>query len=122
MLTIQQRDVEPGIVVVEISGRITLGRESQQLEWLVSDLLAKQHKKVIFDLSSVTRLDSTGVGIIVLSCGKLRASGGDLKVAGATGNVAEIFRLTNLNQIVQLYPTAAAAAEKFATPPSPKQS
>jgi anti-sigma B factor antagonist len=108
------RHIEPDIVVVEAAGRIVFGPECQQFEWLVSDLLREGKKRIIFDLSRVSHIDSTGVGIVVLCSGKVTAEGGELRVAGATGLVDRILRISKVHSIVALHPTIAAAVEGFA--------
>jgi anti-sigma B factor antagonist len=113
MLEIQTKDLPPDIVVLEIKGRITLGRESKQLEWAVETLVGEGRKKVILDLSGVTNVDSTGIGIIVMSAGKLKKAGGELRVAGATAHVEDVLKMTNIDQIVVLHSTTAAAASGF---------
>ncbi len=113
MLEIQTKALQPDIVVLEITGRITLGRESKQLEWAVESLVGEGRKKVIFDLAGVTNVDSTGIGIIVMSSGKLKKAGGELRVAGATAHVEDVLKMTNIDQIVVLHPTTAAAAANF---------
>jgi len=113
MLEIQTKHVDPDIVVLEIAGRITLGRECKQLEWAVESLVGEGRKKVIFDLSGVTFVDSTGIGIIVMSAGKMKQAAGELRVAGAAAHVEEVLKMTSVDQIVGLHPTAAAAAAGF---------
>jgi anti-sigma B factor antagonist len=113
MLEIQTKQLESDIVVLEIKGRITLGRESKQLEWAVESLVGEGRKKVILDMTGVTNIDSTGIGIIVMSAGQLKKAGGELRVAGATAHVEEVLKITNLDKIVVLHPTAAAAAKGF---------
>jgi anti-sigma B factor antagonist len=108
-LNIQRRSIEPDNVVVEIAGRIVAGPECQQIEWLISDLLSQEEKKIVFDISDVSHIDSTGVGIIVMCFGKMKKAGGDLRVAGARGIVEEVLKMTKVDRIISLYPTAAAA-------------
>ena len=67
----------------------------------------------IFDIAGVTNIDSTGIGIIVVSSGKLKKAGGELRVAAASAHVEEVLKMTNLDQIVGLHPTTAAAAASF---------
>ena len=110
--TIQEQSVDD-VVVLKISGRITLGRNCQQVEWKVEDLLGGEKTKIVLDLSDVDHLDSSGVGIIMMCYGKAKKSGGELRLAGVTGNVERILKAVNLERIFQFYPTAAAAAERF---------
>jgi anti-sigma B factor antagonist len=112
-MEIQTKRVSPDIVVLEITGRITLGRECKHLEWTTEGLLRDNEKKIIVDLSHVTQLDSTGIGIIMMCAGQLKQAGGELRVAGATGHVENVLKMTNVGQVVGLHPTAAAAAIGF---------
>ena len=112
MMAIQTKNVDPDIVVLEISGRITLGRECKQLEWSTESLVRENKKKVVFDLSGVTHIDSTGIGIIVMSAGQLKQAGGALHVC-AQGRIEEILKMTNVDKVVGLHPTIAAASANF---------
>ncbi len=113
MLEIQTKHVQADIVVLELKGRITIGRDCKELEWAVEKLVGEGRKKVIFDLSGVTTVDSTGIGIIVMSSGQIKKTGGELRIAGATAHVAEVLKMTNVDQIVILYPTTVAASADF---------
>jgi anti-sigma B factor antagonist len=111
MLDIQTKHLPPDIVVLEITGRITIGRECKQLEWATDSLVReKQQKKIIFDLSGVTHIDSTGIGIIVMSAGQVKQAGGELRLAGANKHVDQVLKLTSVEKLVSSYPTLAEAA------------
>lgn len=114
MLEIQTKHLQPGIVVLEITGRITIGRECKQLEWATENLIReKQEKKVIFDLTGVTHIDSTGVGIIVMSAGQMKEAGGELRLAGPNKHVEQVLKLTSIDKLVTWTPTVKEAAVSF---------
>jgi len=114
MLEIQTKHLPPDIVVLEITGRITIGRECKQLEWATDTLVReKQEKKIIFDLSGVTHIDSTGVGIIVMSAGLAKQAGGELRLAGASKHVEQVLKLTSVDKLVSWNPTVSEAAVGF---------
>ncbi len=113
MPQIQRKYMDPDIVLVQISGRITLGYECQDVEWAVEELIRDEKKKVVFDLTGLSHIDSTGIGIIVMCNSKMRAAGGELRLASLQPRIAELMRITRLDQIMQFYPTAAAAMEDF---------
>ena len=110
-LHIAEKRIEPDIVVVEIGGRITFGPECHQVEWLIAHLLSEAEKKIILDISHVTRVDSTGVGIIVLCFGKVMNAGGELRVAGTQGIVKDTLKIAKVDSLMVLYPTVEAATE-----------
>ena len=112
MLDIQTKNVDPDVVVLEMTGRITMGRDSKQLEWSTDNLVRENKKKIVFDLSGVTHLDSTGIGIIVMCAGQIKQAGGKLRVC-AQGHVERVLKLTNVDKVVELHPTMAAASAGF---------
>ncbi len=75
MLEIQTTHLRLDVVVLEITGRIKIGREGKQLEGAVDSLVSGERKKVIFDLTGVTHIDSTGIRIIVMSAGQVKRAG-----------------------------------------------
>ena len=114
MLEIQTKHLPPDIVVLEITGRITIGRECKQLEWAADTLVReKQEKKIIFDLTGVTHLDSTGVGIIVMSAGQAKQAGGELRLAGANKHIESVLKVTSMDKLVSWAPTVTEAAARF---------
>lgn len=113
ILSIERRKVEPDIAVLAMTGRITMGSDSQKIEWGLAELLKENQRKVIFDLTGVTFLDSSGIGILVMCHAKLKKGGGALRIAGAQGMVEETLNMTSVNKLVPFYPTAAEAAQGF---------
>jgi anti-sigma B factor antagonist len=113
ILKIEQSSIAPDIDVFTMSGRLTMGSDSQQVEWNLAKLLNENHKKVIFDLSRVNYLDSSGIGILVMCHAKLKKAGGSLRIAGAEGMVRQIIEMTNVNKLVDLFATASEASKDF---------
>jgi len=111
ILSIEQKRIDPDIVVMELSGRITMGSDSQKIEWAVVQLLKESQKRVIFDLSNVCYVDSSGVGILMMCYAKLKKAGGALYLVGVQGMVEEALAMTSVNKIVPLYSTTKKAAQ-----------
>jgi anti-anti-sigma factor len=113
-LEVQRKRIEPDVILVEIVGKVVYGPECQQIEWLTAELLEEGEKKIIFDISRVHHLDSTGVGIVIMCSGKVKEAGGELRVAGAEGHVKAVLKITEVGKILALYPSSADALEGFA--------
>ena len=109
MPQIQKTVIEPDVLLVEVSGRFALGRECQIVEWTVEELIAGGQKRVVFDLSKLEYLDSTGVGILATCCGRMEAAGGEMRLACVQPRVADLLRLTKLDRVIRLYPPVADA-------------
>ncbi len=78
LLQIETRRIEPDITVLTLTGKITMGRECQKVEQTVKDLLQQNFKKLIFDITAVDHIDSTGVGILAYGFGAVTRAGGIL--------------------------------------------
>ena len=113
MLQIQRKEVQPDITVLEIAGKIILGRDCKHLEWTTDNLIRENQKKIIFDLSGVTHIDSTVIGILVMSAGQVKNAGGQLRVACPEGHVEQVLKLTNIDKVISLHPSTLAAAAGF---------
>lgn len=107
---ISHEEVAPGKVLITLTGKIMMGAGGDQIVPLVEDLMRDGKRIIIFDLSGVTALDSTGVGHFIVSFNKLVAVGGEMRMAGATGHVFQTFHVSLLDQIFPFFPTAEAAA------------
>jgi anti-sigma B factor antagonist len=113
ILTIASKQIPPDITVLELSGRIVMGNNSRDVELKLAELLRENARKIIFDLSAVTIVDSTGIGILVVCQGKINKEGGSLRIAGATGNVEDTMKITNVDKILNVFPSVSAAAASF---------
>lgn len=68
--------------------------------------------QLIVDLSGVTFLDSTALGVLTGTAKRLRAGGGELLVASADPRVRRLFELTGLLEAMQLERSLAEAVER----------
>lgn len=73
--------------------------------------LAESSKALVVDLTKVSFLASLGVRSLMLSAKTLLRRGADMAVCGANDNVDKVLRATGFDEIVDLYPDFASAAE-----------
>lgn len=114
VLTLETRQIEPGIIVIEIGGTISLGPESGRIEAAVLKALNEGIQKLVIDLSEVTYIDSTGVGVIAYCFGKVSQKGAQAAVSGARGLVMEVFKLTRLDSVIAFFPDVDSARDGLA--------
>ena len=107
---IVKRELKPGIIVLELAGRLQMGVECKQLELALDDLLRKHQTRVVLDLSQVSKLDSGGLGKIVNCFSRLKTAGGSLCLAGPSGMIDGVLKLTHADHFLKVYPTALDAA------------
>lgn len=114
MFEMRKELVAPDLAVLHLSGRIAMGKPCQEIDAMVDELIREGISKVVLDLVHVDRVDSTGFGTIVLNSGKLKKAGGELRVAGATGIVAEIAHSSQIPRIVPFHSTVEDAVAGIA--------
>ena len=113
LLHIETQHMDPDITVVVLACKIVMGPDSIGLETMVHSLLKRNEKKIIFDLSRVYYVDSTGLGTIATCFTRVTRAGGGFRLAGVGERVRQLFKITSLDKVVAFYPTALAAAESF---------
>lgn len=112
-MQIVNKELKPGIIVLELTGPLQMGVECKQLELAFDQLLRDNHTRVVLDLSRLTKLDSGGLGKIVDCFSRAKKAGGSLLLAGATGMMEGVLKLSHADRFLKTYPTALAAAESF---------
>jgi anti-sigma B factor antagonist len=112
-LGVERQDVEGTISVITLRGKLMLGEECAQLETLVPQLLKTGRKNLIFELSGVTHIDSTGIGRFIDTYSRVGQVGGQMRLAGASGAVRDSFRVTRLDTVFRFYPTVEEARESL---------
>ena len=113
ILTIEKKQIASDITVLEMVGRIIMGNNSREVELKLAQVLNEHCKKIILDLSGITMLDSTGVGILVLGHAKVKKEGGEMRIAGPKGVVEDILKMTSVDKLVPVFPTVEEAAVNF---------
>ena len=116
-MLVVKKQIRPGVVVMEINDSIRMGPNLQQIEKEVDGAVRQNDKCIIFDLSNVTYVDSTGIGTIVRLMARLKKVGGTLRLTGVKGMVEGVLKLTQVDKIIEICPTAADACRDL--PPSP---
>lgn len=111
-LQLVEKEVK-GVVVLELSGRVTLGDESTQLRTKIKDLLAQGKKRLVLDLGNVSYIDSAGLGTLVAGYTSSQNQGTGMKLASLTKRFREQLTITKLVTVFDVYDTVAEAVKSF---------
>lgn len=101
------------VIVLDISGRITLGEGNVMLREIVRDLADKGTKRIVLNLSEVNYVDSSGVGELVKTHTTIQNKGGQLKLASLNKRVHDLLELTRLSSVFDIQKDEAAAIKSF---------
>jgi anti-sigma B factor antagonist len=106
-LHLAQRGYESWLITA--AGEIDLAT-SPELRALIRDVLAKEGSRyLVIDLSAVTFLDSTGLGVLVWAHHRMRARSGDLTLAGPNETCLRLLELTQLARLIAIAPSVEIA-------------
>jgi anti-sigma B factor antagonist len=70
--------------------------------------------KLVFDLSRLRFVDSSGLGAFISCLRKLNAKGGDVKLCGMSKQVRAVFELVRMHRIFDICGTKEEAVHAFA--------
>ncbi len=74
----------------------------------ITEYITAGHQRLIIDMSKVSFIDSSGLGALV-SCLKLLGDSRDMVLCNISAPVLSLFKLTRMDQVFQIYPSAEAA-------------
>ena len=102
------------VVIVDVSGKITLGDGGDvTLRDKMRSLIQQEHKKVLLNLGDVSYVDSAGLGEIVQSYATVTKNGGKLKLLAVTKRIKDLLSSTKLLTVFECHDTEAEAVKSF---------
>jgi anti-sigma B factor antagonist len=102
-----------GVTVVEVSGRLTLGEGVAKVRSELQPIIAGGKRQIVIDISEVSYLDSSGIGLLVSTYATMNRLGGHLKICGLSNRVKDLLLLTKLFTVFEVYDNADAAVAAF---------
>ena len=111
-LTIATREVD-GVIVLDLSGRITLGEGSVQLRDAIRGLISKGSKNILLNMGDVNYIDSSGLGELVSAFTTAKNQQADVKLLNLTKKVHDLLQLTKLYTVFDIMDDEASAIASF---------
>jgi anti-sigma B factor antagonist len=108
-MPVETKQMDSGVAVITISGRLALGGDTEKLDAAVGKLLAQETRSFVLDISGLDYVDSSGVGMLVSCLTRIKKAEGTMKVAGANPRIRRIFSMTGVESMMSLYDSVAAA-------------
>jgi len=94
-MTLKARRIDD-IVILDLSGRITIGEGTVVLRNEIQKLLNAGEAKFLLNLADVDYIDSSGLGELVSSFTTVRNKNGQLKLLNLTRRVRDLLQITKL--------------------------
>ena len=102
------------VVVVDVSGKITLGDGGDMvLKDKMRSLIQQGKTKILLNLGDVSYVDSAGLGEIVQAYGTVTKTGGALKLVNTTKRIKDLLAITKLLTVFETFDSEAEAVTSF---------
>jgi anti-sigma B factor antagonist len=98
-----RRELDEHTGALSVEGELDLA-SAPSLKWALTDILAAGRDQVVVDLSLVTFIDSTALGVLV-GVKKNLAPGAKLAITCTHPDVLNIFELTGLDATFDIFPS-----------------
>ncbi|MBI4473907.1 MAG: STAS domain-containing protein [Acidobacteria bacterium] len=101
------------VVVIDLSGRITMGEGTLVLRENIQKMLNAGDLKFILNLADVDYIDSSGLGELVTSFTTVRNHGGQLKLLNLTRRVQDLLQITKLLTVFETFNSETEALKSM---------
>ncbi len=103
---------EGEVRIIELEGRLDV-HLSMEVESAVNEIIDSGDIYLIFDLEGVKYLSSSGLRIFIAALRKLNKLKGQLKLANLNESVKRIFKVVELIDLFDIYPSVEEALKSF---------
>lgn len=101
------------VMVLALSGKIMGGPDHERFLGEIKTLVSDGQVDVLLDMSKVTWVNSTGLGILVSGFHTLKKNGGRLKICSVSDRIDNILNVTQLKLVFDTYATCEEALASF---------
>jgi anti-sigma B factor antagonist len=111
-MDIKCREEGNHVLVVDVTGDLD-ARSAGDLKLTLNEKIEAGSVFVLVNLSEVPYMDSAGLGVLVSGLKNTNRQNGDLRLWGLQPDVRNIFELTRLNKVFQIFDTEELALASF---------
>jgi anti-sigma B factor antagonist len=99
--TLGVTDSDEDRTVVSVRGEVDVSTATQLRDGLYR-LVAGGQSNLVIDLSAMTFIDSTGLGVLVGAVKRAREAGGDVALANPSRPILKVLEISGLSRIVAI--------------------
>jgi anti-anti-sigma factor len=106
-----ERSSIQGAVVVRIEGRFEFGTRNDYKR-LIGQIVQEGHLRLVLNLEAVTFLDSSALGLLLLTDQNFKLKKGNFSLVKPTGYVRQVIELANLPRVIPVYDSVDEAISR----------
>jgi len=112
-MALKTSTLDGGIGLIEARGSLVGGDETDEPRQAIAGFVAREYSKLVIDLSGVTFLNSTAIGVLVSAQTTYVRRQWQVKLCGISKNIDNIFVITKLTLVFDVRETKADAVKSF---------
>jgi anti-anti-sigma factor len=101
------------VTIIRLEGNIRMGEKVDKLRSSVEENLANGLTRIVIDMSKVTALDSSGIGVLVRCLTLAKHKGGIVKLASIPEKASQSMLTTGILKLFETFPDEASAVASF---------
>jgi anti-sigma B factor antagonist len=104
-----------GVVVAQPRGFLVGGEETDELEKLIKELSTEGNVHLVINLGETQHINSTALGVLITGHTNYARRGGQMKLCSVDKRIQNIFVITKLSLVFDVYDTEEKAIASFAS-------
>lgn len=101
------------VLVISIKGKLTGPPETDTLNERINTKLSEDRLKIVLNLKHINWMSSLGIGALLRCLRDVRDAGGDLRLTGLSDKIKDVFEITKLIGVIQIFDNDVEAVESF---------
>ncbi len=112
-MELEQRRVGE-VLVVTLRGKLMGGKEAETFRQILYRAVSEGIVNVLVDMSQVSWMNSSGLGMLISGLTTLRSAGGDLRLVGLGEGTRRPLEITRLDAVFQVFANQEEGLRSFA--------
>jgi anti-sigma B factor antagonist len=101
------------VMILNLSGKIMGGPDYEKFHTEIKSLINEGYVDILLNMSKVTWINSTGLGILVSAFHTLKKNGGIMKICDVSTRIDNILNVTQLKLVFETFETQDEALASF---------
>lgn len=107
-----QKSMVHGAALVTLEGRFEFGTR-HEYKRVIGQIVQEGHRQLVLDLERVTFLDSSALGLLLLTDQNFKLNKGTFSLVRPTGYVRQVLELANLPRVIPIFESIDEAIDRL---------
>ena len=110
-----KNEIKDGILVIGLEGNLLGEHSNAPVMELIKQAVEGGTKKVLFNLTDMKFINSTGLGMLLTAVSKTRNAGGELALCSLPDQMKKLLQMTKLESVFLVYADEPSAIQFLKT-------